>query len=267
MNKKIFIVLFFSCPVFFMPFISCSDGGDLENAPLAADSSSVLDFSHRCHQARVSQGYWQSYALFSNESERQTVAILGNISVGFVFGIQDKTGINLELHKIRMEGFDSWIEGRFTIALQFVNSQTNEIVTGDFNQEAFQVNSNGGLLWEFFTEPESEKKSQREGNDFHPLIPEIRYSSLSSPEGRYEINLILKTEQSDETIVLFGPSIENLKDKMSVVKKPESSVLGLFGMFNPFEEGSVWGFFRQGFKEKGCINLRKKGKKQLDQLF
>ena len=263
MNKRIFTVLFF---LSLMPFISCgTDEGN--GASFIANSSSSLDFNHRCSKATVSEGYWNSYALFSarDDSRKQTAGILGRVMIGFVFAPENQKGIGVDLHKIRMEGFDAWAGKKFNIALQLASSQSNEKVAGDFIPEVFQVSSNGSLLWELFTEPENEKETERELNDFDPSFIRFPYSRLSSDS--YKINLLLKAENSNDSLVLYGPSIESLKDKMSALKKPSFKELGFAETLNPAEEGGLFGFFKQGFKERGCIKIRKQAKKRLDQLF
>ncbi len=262
-----------------------------------ADKSNPLDFNHHC-ASRVDNTL-HAYALFERESQANYKALaLGDVIVGWFFldrgtdqekyvvrrterGVIFGQGISFHLNKLMIQSLNGWGNDFFAIALQLVNLKTGKIITGKFSKTFYMSDnfspvrkhvpyqmSNGHFDWFSSLEPENEKLRPKNERGIYKNIKSneifipVQHLGQSAREP-HSINFVLKNLNSGSSILLNGPVLDNLEEKLKIeLNKPRS--LGLFQMFNPKQEGSIWSWARDSKKYGKCIFLRKQAKKIFD---
>ena len=154
-----------------------------------------------------------------------------------------------------MSGLETWSDKKVQVALQLVKTENSQVLTGDFIEETFQIDQKGAFDWETY----------RDQDEFTPSF--LDFSNAQLDDESYQINLVLKRSDTGESFIAKGPSLEDFTEKTKDLIKPEYKELGLLQTLNPAEPGGLWGFFRQEYRERGCVDLRKKAENELDELF
>lgn len=285
--KNAFLYFLF---VFF--FVSCGSGKscvvgedkknncEVLNTFQLADSSRNLTFTHHCSKENLSlSNYWQSYALFEYQgSGYGKAAAVGNIDAGFIRGVQKIQGLRFSLEKLSIQSFPSWANHSLALALQLVNLENQQSSTGEFvttyveNRQGavsvknYQISPSGELIWEQFIEPEFQTKGQKKMYKIPEKNPSILSPDIDSLEASHRLHLLIRNQDTGQTLILVGPVIENLKELFKL-EAPEPQVLGFFDTINPFQKGGFWDFLGTAFRYKDCIYLRKQSKYELDKGF
>jgi len=278
--------------LFLFVFVSCGPGGscvvgedkktncEALNTFQLADSSQSLNFDHYCSEEKLSfSAYKQSYALFENQSENNRIAgAVGAVKAGFIRGVQKIKGLSLRLEKLKIQLLPSWANQNLALALQLINLENQKSFTGEFvtnyieeklgktEVKTYQISSQGGLLWERLTEPETSKAKKQKVTKILEKYPSILSQNIDSLEAKHRIHLLIKNQNTEEILTLTGPVIENLKNILQI-KAPESQTLGFLDTINPFQKGGLWHFLDSAFYYRNCIYLRKQSKYELDKRF
>ena len=290
MLKYIFSVLIFasSCSAGDCDNLNKETCGVLKNFTVA-DESRELKFNHLCSELDNYNGQEKrAYGFFSSFNKTYKALVLAEVYVGWLAHPSKKeshdTGIGLDLEKMRLQSLKEWANQPFSLALRIKNAKTNQLATGNFSKTFFYsyegsgypkdkkytVGSKGDLDWEKLKEPEekdqtssnpSAKKNEYKGSEsIH-----ISSKALNQTEQDHILYLVLKNEKTGQEITLQGPVLKNLKSELSI-KYSGPKVL-TWGMFNPWQEGSLPEVFFDIFRYGDCIYLRKQAKKEFAKLF
>ena len=281
------IALHFLC-LFVVFSVSCGSGTkcvvgedkknncEVLNTFQLADSSQKLTFTHHCSKEELSLSFcWQSYAFFEYQDSGGKAAAVGNVDAGFIRGVQKVQGLRLSLEKLRIQSFPSWANHPLALALQLVNLENQKSSTGEFvstyvesgqgtaSVKNYQISLNGDLTWEKFIEPELQTKGQKKLYKMPEKNPSILSQDINSLEASHRLHLLIRNQDTGQTLTLQGPVIENLRELFKL-EAPEPQTLGFFDTINPFQQGGLWDFLGTAFRYKDCIYLRKQSKYELD---
>ena len=265
----------------------------------AADKNHNLTFDHLCSDLDRHDGIFKSaYGFFESAGGDPKALILADISVGwsgfhlgpeesFAKNLSEKEeispkakGIILELEKAQIQSLPEWAGQAFSLALQVQNTKTNQTAQGAFSKTFFysfkgsgrpadkkyEISRNGDFIWERLKEPEEEEAGAARSGEYKGSEGiYISSAKVNQPEDPHRLYLVLKNEISGKIIMLQGPVVKNLKALWDI-KYSGPRVL-TWGMFNPWQEGSLFDWAGDAFRYGDCIYLRKAAKKEFDRRW
>ena len=132
---------------------------------------------------------------------------------------------------------------------------------GDGERRAFRTDGSGRMVWLDFVEPtEPEGETDRS----HNWSPELEVTAtelgLTDQDRSATLNLTAAHAQTDAEIRLAGPALW-IPERIWSQKPDKPKALGLFGMLNPFEKGSVWRWLAHRTRYGHCIDERRHAKR------
>ena len=263
----------------------------------AADKNHELTFDHLCSDLDRHDGIFKSaYGFFESAGGAPKALILADISVGwsgFHLGPEPLTsrsdsedikpeakGIVLELEKAQIQSLSEWAGRPFSLALQTENTKTNQTARGAFSKTFFysfkgsgrpadkkyEISQTGDFVWERLKEPEEEETGPGPSGEYKGSEGiYISSAKVNQPEDPHRLYLVLKNEVSGKVIMLQGPVVNNLKSLWDI-KYSGPRVL-TWGMFNPWQEGSLFDWAGDAFRYGDCIYLRKAAKKEFERRW
>ncbi len=132
---------------------------------------------------------------------------------------------------------------------------------GDGERRAFRTDGGGRMAWLDFVEPtEPEGETDRSYNWSPDLEVTATELGLADHDRSATLDLTVAHAQTDAEIRLAGPALW-VPEKIWSQKPDKPKALGLFGMLNPFEKGSVWRWLAHGTRYGHCIDERRQAKR------
>ena len=132
---------------------------------------------------------------------------------------------------------------------------------GDGERRAFRTDGSGRMVWLDFVEPtEPEGETDRSHNWSPDLEVTATELGLTDHDRSATLDLTVAHAQTDAEIRLAGPALW-VPEKIWSQKPDKPKALGLFGMLNPFEKGSVWRWLAHRTRYGHCIDERRHAKR------
>ena len=130
---------------------------------------------------------------------------------------------------------------------------------GHGERRAFRTDGGGRTTWLDFVEPTEDATDKS-----HNWSPEMEVTAtelgLTDPDRSVTLALVVAHAQTDAEIRLAGPALW-VPERIWSQKPDKPKALGLFGMLNPAEKGSVWRWLRHAARYRHCIDERRYAKR------
>lgn len=223
----------------------------------------TMTFDHLCSETRqATPASHGAYALF----EAPEALALGELRVGFIRGASGVEGFGLGLLNLDAGPFSGWAGEGAALALEAGRAGSEETARGDWapaflesepgappSAKPFAVDAGGRMAWENFAEPDRGGDASRAYRFLERL--DLDAARLPDPSARYIVSLLIRNERSGEIVRLTGPQVT--APAPLELDQPEFRRLGLLATLNPFEEGGLVRWVRDGFRYRSCIDVRR----------
>ena len=132
---------------------------------------------------------------------------------------------------------------------------------GDGERRVFHTDGEGRMAWLDFVEPtEPEKDTDRSYNWSPELELTATELGLTDQDRSATLDLVVAHAQTDEALRLAGSALW-VPERIWSQKPDKPKALGLFGMLNPSEKGSVWRWLRHAARYRHCVDERRYAKR------
>ena len=179
--------------------------------------------------------------------------------------------VGMSLVAMELEAGPEWGDTPYAIRLH-ASSSTAQVTGHDYTeysanpapgmgeQRMFRTDARGSMAWLDFVEPtEPDRKTDRAYNWSPELEATATKLGLHDSDRRVLLGLTLTHGETSAEIRLTGPALW-VPDRLWNEIPPEPRTLGLFGMLNPFDEGSVWSWLSNAARYGHCVNERRYAK-------
>lgn len=184
---------------------------------------------------------------------------------------REEVFVGMNLVAMELEAGPKWGDTPFAMRLD-ASSSRGQVTGPDYTkystnpapgmgeQRMFRTDGQGWMAWLDFVEPtEPEGKTERAYNWSPELEATATELGLDESERRVLLGLTFTHGETGAEIRLTGPALR-VPDRLWNEIPPEPRMLGLFGMLNPFDEGSVWSWLSNAARYGHCVNERRYAK-------
>ena len=185
---------------------------------------------------------------------------------------REEVFVGMDLVAMEVEAGRDWGDAPYAVRLD-ARSGIRQVMGPDYTtysanpapgmgeERTFRTDGDGRTAWLDFVEPtEPEGKTDRSHNWSPSLEATATELGLDESDRRVRLGLTLANGETDDEIRLTGPALW-IPDRVWNQVPPKPRTLGLFGMLNPFDEGSVWAWLSNAARYGHCVDERRYAKR------
>ena len=190
---------------------------------------------------------------------------------------REEVFVGMDLVAMEVEAGRDWGDAPYAVRLDASSGEERQVMGPDYatysanpepgtgEERTFRTDGDGRTAWLDFVEPTEPKgKTDRSYNWSPSLEATATELGLDESDRRVLLGLTLTNGETGAEIRMTGPVLW-IPDRVWNQVPPKPRRLGLFGMLNPFDEGSVWTWLSKAARYGHCVDERRYAKRWFGQ--
>ena len=235
--------------------------------PIVHDAATVVLFHRKCADAEPFRV--EAYAALHSEDGRARA--LAKFYARRDAVQREAIFVGMRLVALELQAGPDWADAPYAVQLE-ARSSEREVVGPDHTtysatpepgmgeQRAFRTDAQARMEWLDFVEPTEPEGETNRAYNWSPMLETTATElGLNESDRRALLGLTLTHGETGDEIRLTGPALR-VPDRVWHRTPPKPRKLGLFGMLNPFDKGSVWAALGNAARYGRCVDERRYAK-------